>query len=108
MKHNTLFTRLQTLFGVTKTELTVVIVILSGLLIGTLYNYFNDNDSRYNYALSQDVYRLLDSIAEVQRTTYTGTDLRGNPDKELASADTIVARDSFFLCPKRRNYHPKR
>ena len=95
MKNDKLISSLQSFFGVTKNELIFVVIILSGLLIGLVYKYFNNRDDiNESQRISEQVYRALDSLAEVSKTTYIGTDMQGHVDSALAAKDTIV-KNSF-------------
>lgn len=49
------------------------------------------SDSSINKVKSR-IERTLDSLAEVEMTTYVGTDLEGLPDPELAAGDTIIPK----------------
>ncbi|MFA6570385.1 MAG: helix-hairpin-helix domain-containing protein [Bacteroidota bacterium] len=90
--------QLQILFGVTKAELLFVSVIFVGLFAGMIIRGFDNSDetNKYNSNLSELVFRTLDSLAEAERTTYIGTDLKNNPIPELAKGDTVVAKDSYY------------
>ena len=94
--NSSFITRLQTLFGVTKTELTAVVVILSGLLIYTFVTLLSETKNSYDSEKAKDIYSMLDSLAEVQRSTYIGTDMMNKPDSELVARDTIVKKESYF------------
>ena len=83
------------MFGVTKSEISVVFVLALGLLIAFMVKTFStEEEEKYN--ISENIYYVLDSLAEVNRTTYTGTDTKNNPIPELAKADTIVKKESYF------------
>ncbi len=97
MSWNSFVTKLQAAFGVTKSELLVVFVLVFGLLGGTLVQYFS-GDSQHNSRnkeVAEIVYRSLDSLAETQRTAYIGTDVKDSSYHELAVADTIVKKGFF-------------
>jgi competence ComEA-like helix-hairpin-helix protein len=94
-----LFVRLQRILGVSKSELIIVSVILLGLIIGILVRQFNPDEQKNDIALNS-VYHSLDSLAEVQKTTYIGTDIKSNPDPELAKGDTLVKKKGFTSKPK--------
>ncbi len=91
---NNLIEKLQTLFSVTKTELNFVIIIIIGLLIGLIgkYTYYsNYSQDKINILKIQ---KMLDSIALAEKSTYTGTDTKGNIDSVLAKGDTIIKNDN--------------
>ncbi len=87
---------LQSFFGVTKAELSVVAAIVSGLILSVIINAFSLGDKTNHFELAGDIYAIMDSLAEVNRTTYTGTDVANNPIPELAKGDTVVEKESFF------------
>ena len=95
MKKGQLINQIQTMFGVTKNEIYFVTLILAGLIIGTGVKYFSQDDSEYINRRNQ-IYQALDSIAEVNKSTYVGTDLSGTPDPELALGDTIIPKENTF------------
>lgn len=96
MQINEIIHKLQTIFKVTKSELTAVGMILLGLSIGFVYKTFvpiQQDTQAINY---DEIYRLLDSLAEVNKTTFTGTNIYGESDSTLSLADTTVKKESFF------------
>ena len=94
-RKNSFITQIQTKLSITKSEAIIVLVLLSGLAAGTLVRYFGFSGK--DDMISQSaVYKTLDSLAEVSRTTYTGTDVKNNPITELAKSDTVVAKESPF------------
>ena len=103
MNLNSIITKLQSLFGITKSELVVVFFIVLGLLGGViiqnLYDY-KERDKRQD-EIADIVYHSLDSLAEVQRTTYIGSDIKDSSFSELATADTVVKKD-FFSSQKKK------
>ncbi len=68
-------TKLQTILGVTKSELTVAFVILLGLIIAYILNFSNGNIS---FSQNKAIYNSLDSIATVSKKNYTGSDIKDN------------------------------
>ncbi|HYF03679.1 MAG TPA: helix-hairpin-helix domain-containing protein [Patescibacteria group bacterium] len=92
--------RLQMLLGITKGELSFVLLILGGLTVWTIHTAtgFKNEES----PLAEDVYRMLDSLAEAGRSTITGIDAQGNANAELAAGDTIVTPEEFFPTAKRK------
>jgi competence ComEA-like helix-hairpin-helix protein len=81
--------------GVTKSELVLVLILLSGLLIGLIYRGFkpSENFEEVNYI---EIYALLDSIAEAEKTSYTATDFKQNKIEALAKADTVIEKKSLY------------
>lgn len=91
---NSLITKLQTIMGVTKSEIIVVTVIFIGLFAGLIIQLVSNN--KKDTPQREDIQFILDSIAEAQRTTYIGTDMKNNPDTELVKGDTIVKKEILF------------
>lgn len=91
--------KLQSILGVSKSELTAVSVIMLGLIIGIITKEFSKEQNNNKVLLSK-VYQSLDSLAEAQKTTYTGTDIRSNPDQELVKGDTIIKKKGFDIKAK--------
>lgn len=89
--------KLQTMFRVTKSELTAVAMIFLGLFIGLVYkSIFPINNETQNQVNSEEVYKLLDSLAEANKTTFVGTNINGESDSLLTVGDTVVKKESFF------------
>ncbi len=95
MSISSISSKIKSFLGVTQTELIFVILLLLGLTAGTVRKYFFDAENEKSVN-RQDIYTMLDSIAEAQRTTYTGTDMLNNPDSSLALRDTVVVQESYF------------
>ena len=89
-------TKLQMIFGATKSELIFAFVLFIGMFGGLIIKYITNNEQELpNKELSDLIYKSLDSLAEVNKSTYIGTDIHGNPIPELAQADTLANRDFF-------------
>lgn len=95
MKKGHFINQIQTLIGATKNEIYFVAIILFGLIIGTGIKLFTDDDSDYQNR-KNEIYRALDSLAEVNKSSYVGTDLAGNPDTILAIGDTVIPKENTF------------
>ncbi len=95
MKKGHLINQIQSIIGVTKNEIYFVTLILGGLIIGSGIKFFSQDDTDYENKRIQ-IYQALDSIAEVNKSTYVGTDLSGTPDPELALGDTIVPKENPY------------
>lgn len=96
MKHNIYLAKIQTFLGTSKSELLVVALLLSGLLIGGISNLTGlelESKKQKDYS---ELAIILDSVAEAEKTTFIGSDLDGNVYQELAKADTVVEKESFF------------
>lgn len=94
MNSGKFISKLQTIFGVSKAELNAVALIALGLFMALVIRSFSESDTKRD--ISRDVYEILDSLAEANKTAYVGTDLRNNPIPELAKGDTIIKKESFF------------
>ena len=94
-----MYKKLQELFGATKSEITAVLVILGGLVIGVLSGTFRPAEEQQDHS---DIYQILDSLAEARRTSYIGADLQGNVDTALAKGDTVYEPDSYFPKSKKK------
>lgn len=101
MKKGKLINQIQTMTGVTKNEIYFVTLILLGLVIGSGIKFFSQDDTDYSNRRSQ-IYRALDSIAEVNKSSYVGTDLSGTPDPELALGDTIIPKENSYLIKQKK------
>lgn len=96
MSEKDFISKIQTAIGVTKTELLVVSVLILGLLLGLIFNKSNDSDELNHSDLNLMISKSLDSLAEVEKTTYIGTDIKNQALPELAAADTVVAKKAFY------------
>lgn len=89
-----IISRLQTIFSVSKAELTVIFVLLIGLIIGAANKYFLDDEpTQSNHS---DLYTVLDSLAEIRRTSYIGSNLKGGSFDSLSKADTQYVEESYY------------
>jgi competence ComEA-like helix-hairpin-helix protein len=68
MKQNSMLIRISKYIGITTRELFVVFIIASGLIIGSLYNYFFREQNAEKALVTKDIYKKLDSIATVINT----------------------------------------
>ncbi len=100
MKQNKFISSLQSSLGATKSELFFLAIVLLGLIIGLIIELTKQNNGNSFAEQIDIVNRALDSLAETERTTYTGADLMGNKIPELAAGDTIVKRDDYY--PQRK------
>ena len=72
-------------------------LVLGGLMFGVGLKLFNYQPSGIdNERRNLEIYRILDSLAEVNKTTFIGTDMEGNVDSALAKGDTIVKSSSKY------------
>lgn len=92
---NKLLLKLQTVFGINRSELIVSFLIVGGLLFGTIFKltlYKEKNQEN----ISEQIYLTLDSLANAQKSSFIGTDIRNNPIPELAKKDTIWVEPEKF------------
>jgi competence ComEA-like helix-hairpin-helix protein len=80
---------------VSKPELIAAIVVLLGAAFAPLKNYFQADESKLPYT-PERFYAILDSLAELERSSYIGSDPSGKPDSLLALADTLTEKDNLF------------
>lgn len=97
--------KLQNLTRMTAAEMLAIFVVLAGALLGTFLQAFAPNEKPQSAGgkFTASVFDAMDSLAAVQKTTYIGTDMRNNPEEDLAAADTVVERDSYFPKPAKSN-----
>jgi competence ComEA-like helix-hairpin-helix protein len=103
MNLNSITSKLQSTFGVTKSELVVVFFIVIGLLGGVIIQniYDNKEHNKRKDEIADIVYHSLDSLAEIQKTSYIGSDIKDSSFAELKSGDTLVKKDFFFSQKKK-------
>jgi competence protein ComEA len=100
-----LFKRLQRLTTTTTQELVVVVLLLAGLSGGAVVRQFwpttearvQTNEEEQN----EELYRAYDSLARVERSTFTGTTPDAAPVPELAAGDTLVQPAKHFAAARR-------
>ncbi len=102
MKQNKFISSLQTFLGVTKSELFFIAIVIVGLIAGIIIKMTGEKDTHSIGRQIDMVYRALDSLAEVEKTTYTGADLRGNKIRQLVAGDTVVKPDEIFPASKKK------
>jgi comEA protein len=91
---------LQKIFKVTKSELTIIALLLLGLCAGLINQSFGISKSVNNYQFEK-VNRVIDSVVKADRSTFVGTDIRGNGLEELTAGDTLVKKEQMF--PKKES-----
>ncbi len=98
-----IISKLQTSFGISRNELLFASLLLFGLIIGTFVQLFKADQSTLINPSKREIMRILDSIALVEKSTYTGADINGNKYPELAIGDTIAPKDSFYPESKKKD-----
>lgn len=98
MPKDKLSNRIKTLTGATGSEISAVLVILLGLIIGLAVRTTSANDylALQNNSVSDEVFQSLDSLAKAEQSTFVGTDIENVADSSLVKADTIVAKQQFL------------
>jgi competence ComEA-like helix-hairpin-helix protein len=95
MKHNKLVNYILEKLAITYAELIVIFVLSIGLIIGAIYKTFLRD--KINYAIpaiqNDAILASLDSIAEIHKTTFVGSNIENEPIEELAKADTLVKKE---------------
>jgi len=90
---NNIKNKIKSKLGIADTEFFVVLFLVLGLLIGTIYNIFLEENIKYNLTSNDELFATLDSLAEVNRTTFIGCDTSNNSIPELEAQDTIVKKE---------------
>lgn len=89
------FQTIKRTLGVTANELTLMSIVLLGLLIGIGYKYLVHAGDMSDVT-SQEIYAILDSIADVDKTTYIGIDQNKNSIADLKTKDTVKLDGKIF------------
>jgi len=95
MDINSIIMKMQEKFHVTRSELFAVSIILTGLLVGAAIK-LTSSDLQKETNTNKEIFIKLDKLAEEQKTTYIGTDTKGNTFPELAKADTVVKKEISY------------
>lgn len=88
---NKTVSKLQSLFGITKGELTAVSIILLGLGMYCVLSLL-PRDGHGQDLQSASLARLIDSLVAAEITSYTGSTVYGESMPELAQTDTVLKR----------------
>ena len=85
--------------GITTTEFNVVLIITIGFIVGIVgKNYFPFEDKNQNNISVNSLKHILDSIADIERTRFIGTDTANRSVGELVQADTM-----FYKKPPKKS-----
>ena len=94
-----LFAKISAKIGVTTTEFCVVMAIVLGFSVGIVgKNYFPLESENQTNISADSLKFVLDSIANIEKTRYIGTDTSNNPVPELKAADTL-----FYKKPPKKS-----
>ncbi len=90
--------KLQSFTNTTRSEFLFVVVLLTGLCVGAAVRLFQlpTAQTQYNQTLRTELEHLVDSLAQAEETTFSGTTPDGMPVPELAAMDTVVKKESLF------------
>lgn len=93
--------QIRRILGVTPHELTVIMLLVLGLSVGGAVKYFfAEVPEQITY---QDIYVVMDSLAEADKTTYIGSDIEQQQTIiELAQQDTVVTQEQLFPEAKKK------
>ncbi len=91
----------QKVFKVTKSELTIIGILLLGLSIGMINQNFGVSKSLDNYQYKK-INQVIDSVVKADRSTFVGTDIQGNTIEELSVGDTLVKKEQLFPKKERK------
>ncbi len=94
MDFNSIISKMQEKFHITRSELFSVTLILFGLITGAVIKLTSSDFENINP--HKNIYDNLNQLAEDQKTTYIGTDTKGKSFPELTKADTIIEKESYY------------
>lgn len=95
--------KIKSKLGIADAEFFVVLILTSGLLIGSIYNIFFSDNLHYDITSKDALFNTLDSLAEVSKTTFIGSDTNNNSISELEILDTIVKKE-YWQKPKKNEF----
>ena len=95
MKNSRLVNKLAEKLSITNTEFIVIFTLIIGLGCGMIYKMTLKEIMHYPIASVKNDALLvtLDSIAEIHKTTFIGSNIDNEPVEELAKADTVAPRE---------------
>jgi competence ComEA-like helix-hairpin-helix protein len=96
MKKNSKISNFLSFLDLTKIEKIFILLIITGLVLGSLYKIFIYRTDNSFSNISEEVFRLNDSLALAQQTTYIGTDAEGDTFEDLKKVDTIVKKNQEY------------
>lgn len=89
-------TKITRALSINKNEAIVALVMLLGLVLGVIRLVFYPDAGADPVKMKNDIFSAFDSIANVQATTYTGSDVKDTPDSALASGDSIYDKPLLY------------
>ncbi len=91
MKSSKQFDKIKRILGISDAELTVALLLILGITLGIVgkYAYKPEKDNRIS---NEELLAVLDSVSEVNKTTYVGSNIENEPVAELAAQDTVVKK----------------
>lgn len=96
---NKYFSKVQSLLGISKSELTFAIMLFVGMAVWIFANLLGYTRET-GHTDTGELKRIIDSVAEAHLTTYIGSDIKDNPLPKLQAGDTIVRKKQFY--PQKR------
>ncbi len=78
--------------GIADAEFFVILILSIGLFLGIIYkNFFTE--MQYNLINKDEMFNTLDSLAELNKTTFIGSNYEGEAIAELEQKDTIIKKE---------------
>ncbi|NLJ14765.1 MAG: helix-hairpin-helix domain-containing protein [Ignavibacteria bacterium] len=87
MRFENLKNKIKSSLGIADAEFFVVLIIALGLLIGVSYKLFF-SDIQYNLESRDEVFNTLDSLAEVNKNTFVGSNIEDEANPKLVTTDS--------------------
>jgi len=105
MKNSKIINNIAQKLKITNTEFIVIFTLAVGLVVGGIYKIALKEIIPYPIAsVNNDALLVsLDSLAEVHKTTFVGSNIDNEPVPELAVKDTVVKKE-FSQQPKKSEF----
>ncbi|MDQ1265626.1 MAG: competence protein ComEA [Bacteroidota bacterium] len=87
--------KIQSVLGISGSELAAISILLSGLIIGVIVQNSGSSVNSVRKSDITDTYRLLDSIAERERTSFTGIREGKTQGNDAGYSNSIKEEKSF-------------
>jgi len=95
MKKPSIFNQISDKLSIAPKEFYIILFLTTGCCLGligkTLLPFDNNNSS--NNLSPESINHILDSLIELEKLTYTGSDINNQPNEELAKLDTITYKN---------------
>ena len=96
MKLEQISNKIQSIFRISKYEMTAVAIIILGAIIAIPSGYFYKSVDADANLIDFNTTQLIDQIATNNRTAYVGSNAEGLADTNLTPGDTIIPKESKF------------